>query len=793
MSATQAIAKKPTAAKPSSSASPGILLQRKCACGGSAGLTGECEECKEKKLLGKPLQKKLAITQAGDDDEREADRVADHVLCMPARETEPGVAEAPRAPLVQRRTPRTANTGSGDAPPIVHDVLASVGQPLDTATREYFEPRFGRDFSSVRIHSDARAAESARSVDALAYTVGDQIVSGAGHPWRHSEAGSRLLAHELSHVVQQSGADAGAPAGGHGLLQRIPMEGLPFRTELANEQMRQRDKERAGVEPRSVPWEEIKKAGFDWLIEQATALRESYIAGLRERASYLPAALQPAAQGFIGVVAADVRLLVDLVFFDLGLIVGLGEGIVQTVVGILHIIVKILEVAWHYVLATIFAVQQELSKLGLADYPNEELIAPLADDLMAAEQLWREFPAALATFLMDWANRFQQASQEQKAVMAGDFTADVLLFIGTWEFSATKIGRLRIPPIKIGPAPSAAPVVAFAGGGSAALETTVGLSIPGTSVGVGGPMGVGGAAVSRMAGRGREGESKPAWDDDPVGVLRQELGKAEKEVGELPDLRKQIDDLVNDTGGTFTEDSRFLATAIRQEILEAVMPRRVERLDELIRGGRAREAIEARGFSEAEKAENLAGDMKWLQHAGDEQKKLAYDPATNKYRVDEAQSILRFAREEIVWPPVTRSALEGYDYVDASTRHWSVKGNFQNRTSAKDITTDLMEEVVARRNLLADLDSAQIASELQAQVKATVEKITGWMKNKDADDFPASRADFENWARTKSSLDVSNKALADAVWDLLKRDATENLPTDYEVHFLTYRPGVETP
>src|SRR5258708_15576578 len=107
-------------------AAAGPQLQRKCACGQHAG-GGACAECERKN----------------------------------------GKAR------VQRRAATTERAWF--APPIVNEVLRSTGQPLDHATREFFEPRFGQDFSGVRVHSDARAAESARVVDALAYTVGQDI------------------------------------------------------------------------------------------------------------------------------------------------------------------------------------------------------------------------------------------------------------------------------------------------------------------------------------------------------------------------------------------------------------------------------------------------------------------------------------------------------------------------------------------------------------------------------------------------------------------------------------------
>jgi hypothetical protein len=193
-----------TTTKASISTSSGFVLQRKCACGGSSSFSVECEECKRNKLLGKPLQRKLAINEPGDEYEREADRVAEQVMRMPDPERRPGVAESPRAPLVQRRVKGGGATGLGTAPQIVHNVLSSPGQPLDAATRSFFEPRFGHDFSQVRVHSDIKAAKSARAVNAQAYTVGNHVVFGGSVTQPRRNSG--LLAHELTHVVQQGSA-----------------------------------------------------------------------------------------------------------------------------------------------------------------------------------------------------------------------------------------------------------------------------------------------------------------------------------------------------------------------------------------------------------------------------------------------------------------------------------------------------------------------------------------------------------------------------------------------------------
>jgi Domain of unknown function (DUF4157) len=135
------------------------VLRRTCACGGAGDPGGQCEDCKKKKL--------------------------------------------------QRQA--TGNIQPAFAPPIVHDVLRSPGRPLDGATRALFEPRFRHDFSRVRIHAGSRAAESAQAVGAHAYAVGRDIVFGASQYSPGTLTGNQLLAHELTHVVQQSSL-AGVPS-----------------------------------------------------------------------------------------------------------------------------------------------------------------------------------------------------------------------------------------------------------------------------------------------------------------------------------------------------------------------------------------------------------------------------------------------------------------------------------------------------------------------------------------------------------------------------------------------------
>jgi hypothetical protein len=183
------------------------VVQRACACGASA--SGECEECNHPP----GLQAKLTIGASNDPLEQEADQVAEQVMRMPdpalQRQTDAAenAGELHARPLVQRKS-FAAQDGGAEPPAAVHEVLRSPGEPLGAAERQYFEPRFGHDFSQVRVHTDALAGESAREVNARAYTVGGNIAFAEGQYSPGTDEGKRLLAHELTHVVQQGSGDS---------------------------------------------------------------------------------------------------------------------------------------------------------------------------------------------------------------------------------------------------------------------------------------------------------------------------------------------------------------------------------------------------------------------------------------------------------------------------------------------------------------------------------------------------------------------------------------------------------
>ena len=252
----------------------GLLQRKKCACGNggsSAGLSGQCDDCTRQKLtvqrrangdgratgtpsivsqvVGSPasslevaavpdrtasrfghdfsqvkvyagasptMPRELTISEPGDALEREADRIAEQVLSAPSGTTPAAgayVSGAGRGTLQAKEL-----VGQPPSETVAGASLASSasstlsGQPLPLPVKAFFEPRFGHDFSRVRVHTDARAAASARAVGAQAYTVGRDVVFGAGQYAPGTSAGNRLLAHELAHVVQQSRQPDAPPA-----------------------------------------------------------------------------------------------------------------------------------------------------------------------------------------------------------------------------------------------------------------------------------------------------------------------------------------------------------------------------------------------------------------------------------------------------------------------------------------------------------------------------------------------------------------------------------------------------
>jgi hypothetical protein len=163
-----------------------------------------------RRLIGNAIRPKLAVGAANDASEQEADNVSEQVMRMPepALQREADDRPAPEEEKTEQLQAKAEAGGAFAAPAGVEsgiDALRGGGEPLSQSSRRFFEPRFGAGFGRVRVHTDTRANRLARSINARAFTHGRDIVFGSGQYAPGSHDGKKLLAHELTHVVQQRG------------------------------------------------------------------------------------------------------------------------------------------------------------------------------------------------------------------------------------------------------------------------------------------------------------------------------------------------------------------------------------------------------------------------------------------------------------------------------------------------------------------------------------------------------------------------------------------------------------
>ncbi len=169
-------------------------------------------------------QPNLQLTSRGDKFEREADHIADRIVRMPT-----STLRSPNAsgqsyqanqvtqsqtgrPLVQTKRTFSGGEDTVNARPMIDGVIRSPGSPLDTTIRQSMESRFNHDFSQIRIHADSSAANAAKSINAKAFTVGNHVAFGRGYFNPGTPTGERLMAHELTHTLQQNNTNYSGPA-----------------------------------------------------------------------------------------------------------------------------------------------------------------------------------------------------------------------------------------------------------------------------------------------------------------------------------------------------------------------------------------------------------------------------------------------------------------------------------------------------------------------------------------------------------------------------------------------------
>jgi Domain of unknown function (DUF4157) len=362
-------------------------LQRKCSCGGSGGGSGECEECKEK-------------------DEKKEEKMLRRKAAGP--------------------------TESDTAPPIVHEVLNSPGKPLDPATRDFFESRFGYDFGKIRVHTDDLSARSASAVNARAYTVGQEVVFGRGQYDPSSSYGRKLLSHELAHVIQQrfvskpigsslrigmpgdsleAAADHAAHLIGAGSSKEKATRGMQVASGQVSAPVLQR-----------LSYSEIKEAAYKGLITGIRKATDAYLSLLRKGVTLLPPALRGVGDAIVTIDDVVVGALFAVVLGVIGIIVGFAEGVVDLVKGLV---------------AMIAGVGKLLFDLIIGFFTNFDAAK---NDLSAFWEALKGLPAAVGKLVSDWWDRFKKASSERQSLMIGELTGQILALIATWEVAAGRAG-----------------------------------------------------------------------------------------------------------------------------------------------------------------------------------------------------------------------------------------------------------------------------------------------------------------------------------------------------------------
>jgi hypothetical protein len=385
-------------------------------------------------LASGAIQAKLRVSEPGDADEVEADRVADQVVgpSTPAVHRKCATGTAPDCEEEEVESAkgihRKASGGSDERASVAEDFAQSLGsgQPLESGVRGQVEAAFGLDFHDVRIHTNSPAATHAKALNARAFTVGPHIVFSEGEYAPQSHAGAKLLAHELAHTVQDRRSNS------------------PSTTTI----------KRQSSESQEPSWFSKKTAqAGKWLDEKKWAVYRAMIAGLKSAKTAgvnqmrglvprLPNALQGAASAIIDVVDFFQDMVIALLLAIVGLAVGFVEGIVGLVVGLVKLALGLIKMTIDYI----------VSLMGKPEEYQKDV-----NDLVAAI---KGIPSGLTRIKDEWLERYKRATLEEQVLMGGELVGQIEAFIATFAFAGTKAGQ--------------ATAITLRGGEAAAQVTTKG-------------------------------------------------------------------------------------------------------------------------------------------------------------------------------------------------------------------------------------------------------------------------------------------------------------------------------
>jgi uncharacterized protein DUF4157 len=337
------------------------------------------------------VQPRLAVSRSDDRCEQEADRVAARIVGGA-----PGSMKHGQPPFNPQLSSGPENATPETAPASVQRAVADPGSPMESGLRQEMEQRFGQDFSQVRVHNGAAADHSAQDLRANAYTVGPNVVFGAGQFAPATDRGRRLIAHELAHVVQQ---------------QHVPSGRAPV-------VQRQSWSEQLGT------WYDDKKwAVYRGMIAALKGGRQQTIAFLRSKVPALPDWAHGTALGLIDGLDVTIDMLGALCLAIIGLAVGFVEGIVGLIVGLIKL-------AYGLIKMFVDAILSPLDK-GEAVKADYEFLATAV----------KNFVPAMNKLIADWWERYKKASPEEQVLMGGELIGQIEAFIATFLVAGTKAGQ----------------------------------------------------------------------------------------------------------------------------------------------------------------------------------------------------------------------------------------------------------------------------------------------------------------------------------------------------------------
>ena len=349
------------------------------------------------------------------------------------------------------------------------------GAPLDAESRAYFEPRFARDLSEVRVHTGGHADESARGINALAYTSGSDIVFADGQYVPSSDTGRRLIAHELAHIAQQDGAAgaSGAPGMGH---RGDPHEREADRVSAAvgrgehvggimpiSSKRIQRAEDDSWMGTASKFWGSLKEQAYTAMIDGMRGAQAAGSRTLRRLTTNLAPWQQVVASMVIDQLDLTVDLVISLVLAVTGLVVGFVSGIARALWGLLAFIEGIFEwmILW---LAQPFGEEYRDRYMAM----NRQILAGLSNIGPALRMLWDR-----------WRAEWDKASADRRTLMIGEVFGEIEAILASLAGGGAAVDAAGEVSLTMAPARELAFAMGAGGSRAAGGATTVTMSAAG--------------------------------------------------------------------------------------------------------------------------------------------------------------------------------------------------------------------------------------------------------------------------------------------------------------------------